>query len=188
MVLFDQFDAIGRLRDDPTEHGEIKRVVNAFLQMLDQYQGPSTLVAATNHEGLLDKALWRRFDDVVEFRKPTVHQYDNSCAFALPAFRQVGKTLRKRHQGFKGSPMPQWSLPSGTRIAPSFSRARMKSPLRISRRQSTGRASDHGRRNPLWIILSFLNLLLSLTVDKVPHLEQASRVNLRRMAVHFTVA
>lgn len=74
VVLFDEFDAIGRLRDDPTEHGEIKRVVNAFLQMLDQYQGPSTLVAATNHEGLLDAALWRRFDDVVEFRKPTVHQ------------------------------------------------------------------------------------------------------------------
>ncbi|MPY92710.1 MAG: AAA family ATPase [Acidimicrobiia bacterium] len=74
LILFDEFDAIGRLRDDPTEHGEIKRVVNAFLQMLDQYQGPSTLVAATNHERLLDTALWRRFDDVVEFRKPTVHQ------------------------------------------------------------------------------------------------------------------
>jgi AAA+ superfamily predicted ATPase len=74
VVLFDEFDAIGRLRDDPTEHGEIKRVVNAFLQMLDQYQGPSTLIAATNHERLLDHALWRRFDDVVEFRRPTVHQ------------------------------------------------------------------------------------------------------------------
>lgn len=74
VVLFDEFDAIGRVRDDPTEHGEIKRVVNAFLQMLDQYSGPSVLVAATNHEQLLDKALWRRFDEVVEFRRPTVHQ------------------------------------------------------------------------------------------------------------------
>lgn len=74
VVLFDEFDALGRMRDDPTEHGEIKRVVNAFLQMLDNYDGPSLLIAATNHEGLLDRALWRRFDDVVEFPQPTVHQ------------------------------------------------------------------------------------------------------------------
>lgn len=74
VVLFDEFDALGRVRDDPTEHGEIKRVVNAFLQMLDTYQGPSLLVAATNHEGLLDPALWRRFDEVVNFPIPTVHQ------------------------------------------------------------------------------------------------------------------
>ncbi len=74
VVLFDEFDALGRVRDDPTEHGEIKRVVNAFLQMLDSYQGPSLLLAATNHEGLLDPALWRRFDDVINFPMPTVHQ------------------------------------------------------------------------------------------------------------------
>ena len=74
LMLFDEFDAIGRLRDDPSEHGEIKRVVNALLQMLDDYRGPSLIVAATNHEGLLDSALWRRFDDVFEFGLPTVHQ------------------------------------------------------------------------------------------------------------------
>jgi hypothetical protein len=74
VVLFDEFDALGRMRDDPTEHGEIKRVVNAFLQMLDTYEGNSMIVAATNHEGLLDPALWRRFDEVVEFPAPSVHQ------------------------------------------------------------------------------------------------------------------
>lgn len=74
VMLFDEFDALGRVRDDPTEHGEIKRVVNAFLQMLDGFSGPSLLIAATNHEGLLDPALWRRFDEVVEFPYPTVHQ------------------------------------------------------------------------------------------------------------------
>ena len=74
VVLFDEFDALGRVRDDPSEHGEIKRVVNAFLQMLDSYHGPSLLIAATNHEGLLDRALWRRFDEVVQLGSPTVHQ------------------------------------------------------------------------------------------------------------------
>lgn len=74
VLFFDEFDALGRSRDDPTEHGEIKRMVNAVLQMLDAYRGPSLLVAATNHEGALDTAVWRRFDAVFELPKPTVHQ------------------------------------------------------------------------------------------------------------------
>lgn len=74
VVVFDEFDALGRQRNDPTEHGEIKRVVSSFLQMLERFDGPSILIAATNHEKLLDDALWRRFDDVIEFRRPTVAQ------------------------------------------------------------------------------------------------------------------
>lgn len=72
VVLFDEFDALGRQRDDASEHGEIKRVVNSFLQLLDDYRGPSVLVAATNHEEILDRALWRRFDEVIEFPNPTI--------------------------------------------------------------------------------------------------------------------
>ena len=72
VVLFDEFDAIGRSRDDATEHGEIKRVVNAFLQMLDNFHGRSLLIAATNFEQALDPALWRRFDEVMRFERPTV--------------------------------------------------------------------------------------------------------------------
>lgn len=74
VVLFDEFDALGRSRDDQSEHGEMKRVVTAFLQMTDRYKGPSLLLAATNHSDLLDHALWRRFDEVLTFRKPTVHE------------------------------------------------------------------------------------------------------------------
>jgi SpoVK/Ycf46/Vps4 family AAA+-type ATPase len=74
VLLFDEFDALGRSRDDPSEHGEIKRMVNAVLQMLDAYRGPSLLVAATNHEGALDTAVWRRFDAVLQFPRPSVHQ------------------------------------------------------------------------------------------------------------------
>lgn len=74
VVLFDEFDALGRSRDDQAEHGEMKRVVTAFLQMTDRYRGPSLLLAATNHSELLDQALWRRFDEVLTFRKPNVHE------------------------------------------------------------------------------------------------------------------
>ena len=74
VVLFDEFDALGRSREDASEHGEMKRVVTAFLQMTDRYRGPSLLLAATNHPSLLDEALWRRFDEVLTFELPTVHQ------------------------------------------------------------------------------------------------------------------
>ena len=70
VVLFDEFDIVGKKRDDPHEHGEIKRVVNNFMQMLDRYNGASIILAATNHQHLLDKAIWRRFDDVVYFDLP----------------------------------------------------------------------------------------------------------------------
>lgn len=77
VVLFDEFDAIGRSRDDATEHGEIKRVVNSFLQMLDNFQGRSLIIAATNFEQVLDPALWRRFDEIVRFERPTLAQIEN---------------------------------------------------------------------------------------------------------------
>jgi SpoVK/Ycf46/Vps4 family AAA+-type ATPase len=73
VVLFDEFDAIGKERADRTDHGELKRVVTAFLQQLDGFAGPSVLVAATNHPTLLDLAVWRRFDEVLEFAPPSVH-------------------------------------------------------------------------------------------------------------------
>ncbi|MHA1449280.1 MAG: AAA family ATPase [Candidatus Hodarchaeales archaeon] len=71
VVLFDEFDIIGKKRDDPDEHGEIKRVVNNFMQMLDGYTGKSLIIAATNHQHLLDIGLWRRFDDVYYFDYPS---------------------------------------------------------------------------------------------------------------------
>lgn len=70
VVLFDEFDAIGKERSDTSEHGELRRVVNAVLQMMDAYQGVSIILAATNHEQILDTAIWRRFDDFIEFPVP----------------------------------------------------------------------------------------------------------------------
>jgi len=72
IVLFDEFDIIGKNRDDNHEHGEIKRVVNNFLQMLDNFKGESILIAATNHHNILDPAIWRRFDDVLYYDLPNI--------------------------------------------------------------------------------------------------------------------
>ena len=74
VALFDEFDALGKEREDASEHGELRRVVNAVLQMLDAYGGRSLIVAATNHEGLLDSAIWRRFEEVLYLKPPTPAQ------------------------------------------------------------------------------------------------------------------
>ncbi|MGA7793404.1 MAG: ATP-binding protein [Candidatus Acidiferrales bacterium] len=74
LLFFDEFDAIGKRRDDENEHGELKRVVNSFLQLLDGFHAPSLVVAATNHEELLDPALWRRFDEIVSFPRPSIQE------------------------------------------------------------------------------------------------------------------
>lgn len=74
-VLFlDEFDSLGKMREDTSDHGELRRVVNAVLQQIDAYSGPSLIVAATNHSQILDAALWRRFDSVVELGLPTRDQ------------------------------------------------------------------------------------------------------------------
>ncbi len=71
LIFFDEFDAIGRSRNDSTEHGEIKRVVNAFLQQIDNFKGRSLIIAATNFEQSLDYAIWRRFDETIRFDMPS---------------------------------------------------------------------------------------------------------------------
>jgi len=74
VLLFDEFDSIGKERAEAADHGELKRVVTAFLQLLERFQGPSVLIAATNHPDLLDLATWRRFDVVLQFEQPKVHE------------------------------------------------------------------------------------------------------------------
>jgi len=72
-VLFlDEFDAIAKARDDSNELGELKRVVNSLLQNVDAMSGDSLLLAATNHEALLDVAVWRRFDYKLKIELPDI--------------------------------------------------------------------------------------------------------------------
>ena len=89
VTLFDEFDAVGKEREDKTEHGEFRRVVNAVLQMLDTYSGNSVIVAETNHEGMLDRAIWRRFEEVLFLDPPTT--------------AEVAEVLRKKLRGVRFS-------------------------------------------------------------------------------------
>jgi len=70
VYFFDEFDSIGVRRDEGTDVGEMRRVLNGFLQYIEEDQSSSLIVAATNHSHLLDYALYRRFDDVLEYPLP----------------------------------------------------------------------------------------------------------------------
>lgn len=74
ILFLDEFDAIAKARDDRHELGELKRVVNSLLQNLDDYCNEGILVAATNHEELLDDAIWRRFQTVIEMPRPGIFE------------------------------------------------------------------------------------------------------------------
>jgi SpoVK/Ycf46/Vps4 family AAA+-type ATPase len=74
VYLFDEFDSVAKARGDSQDVGEMNRVVTAFLQLVDADVSGSILVAATNHVELLDRAVFRRFDVIVPFDKPTRQQ------------------------------------------------------------------------------------------------------------------
>jgi SpoVK/Ycf46/Vps4 family AAA+-type ATPase len=74
LYFFDEFDAIGSDRMSPNDVGEIRRVLNSFLQFLEHDESDSFIVAATNYKNLLDPALFRRFDDVLNYELPSQNQ------------------------------------------------------------------------------------------------------------------
>ena len=81
VLLLDELDAIAKRRDDAGEIGELKRLVTVLLQQLDDWPSSGLLIAATNHADLLDPAVWRRFEQLIQFPLPdrkSVHAYLDS--------------------------------------------------------------------------------------------------------------
>lgn len=76
VYFFDEFDAIGSQRSASNDVGEIRRVLNSFLLMIEQDQSHSLILAATNHPDILDTALFRRFDDVLSYTLPDTQQIE----------------------------------------------------------------------------------------------------------------
>lgn len=71
VYLFDEFDSIGYTREFTNEVGEMRRLLNSFLMFIEKLTSNSIVIAATNHGDRLDKALYRRFDDLIEFGLPS---------------------------------------------------------------------------------------------------------------------
>jgi SpoVK/Ycf46/Vps4 family AAA+-type ATPase len=105
VYLFDEFDSIGSERGLGNDVGEIRRVVSSFLQMVEQDQSDSLIVAATNNIGLLDQALFRRFDDIINFD--------------LPDLERIQLALKAKLSGFKPSKI-KWSEAASLALGMSF--------------------------------------------------------------------
>lgn len=88
VYLFDEFDSIGSQRGLSNDVGEIRRVLNSFLQLIEQDDSDSLLLAATNHPEILDYALFRRFDDVVEYGLPEKELLVNALQAKLAVFQK----------------------------------------------------------------------------------------------------
>ncbi|WP_255712969.1 AAA family ATPase [Rhodopirellula halodulae] len=87
VYLFDEFDAIGAVRDASGDVGEVRRVLNSFLQFLERYDGQGFVVAATNLLSLLDHALHRRFDAIMHYALPEPGDAQSLIENRLSAFK-----------------------------------------------------------------------------------------------------
>lgn len=86
VLFFDEFDAIARSREETGEHSELRRVVNSLLIFIEQIEPGGFLIAATNLDGHLDPAVWRRFDEIVWFDAPDAAMI---MKYLVHAFRNV---------------------------------------------------------------------------------------------------
>ena len=90
ILFLDEFDAIAKMRDDNNELGELKRVVNALLQNIDSLKGKIPIIAATNHQHLLDPAIWRRFDYKINVPLPEKKER------ILLLFKELGNKIKDK--------------------------------------------------------------------------------------------
>lgn len=95
VYLFDEFDAIGTDRGRRNDVGEMRRVLNSFLQFLETDDSDSLILAATNHQEALDPALFRRFDDVIRYALPEADQVEQLAKNRLNSFVLSGVSWGK---------------------------------------------------------------------------------------------
>jgi len=106
ILFLDEFDAIAKARDDKHEVGELKRVVNSLLQNIDEFNKENILIAATNHENMLDPAIWRRFSTVINVPYPEDDEIVELLSLYLidikPEFKEDPKQLKAIIRNLKG--------------------------------------------------------------------------------------
>lgn len=145
-VLFlDEFDAIAKLRGDQQELGELKRVVNSFIQNLDGIGSQSVVLAATNHEELLDRAIWRRFNYRLQLAYPTLDErfalWRGSLGTLRFSEREI-EMLSDLADGFSGSDIREVCLRMRRMRIMYRKSPKLHDALRILTNFATGEGSD----------------------------------------------
>lgn len=87
VLLLDEFDFIAKSRDNKQDVGEMSRIVNVMLNLLEDYSSPGIVIATTNLKDSIDTAMFRRFDDVIEIKKPEIEQIVQLCKNTLSAMK-----------------------------------------------------------------------------------------------------
>lgn len=93
VLLLDEFDFIAKARGDKQDVGEMHRIVNILLNVLEDYDGPGIIIATTNLQGSIDPALFRRFDDIIELPKPGKEEISRILKNTLGAIK-VSKKVK----------------------------------------------------------------------------------------------
>jgi SpoVK/Ycf46/Vps4 family AAA+-type ATPase len=102
VYLFDEFDSIGIARGTENDVGEMRRVLNSFLVFIENHRGNSVIIAATNHGHMLDRALFRRFDDLIELGMPTLELAERTFRERLAGQNLRDVNPRKLAQAAQG--------------------------------------------------------------------------------------
>lgn len=103
LLFLDEFDALAKARDDIHELGELKRVVNSLLQNIDNTSNSSVIIAATNHQHILDPAIWRRFEYRLEISLPDYESRKKMIKLFLKSnYELCDKDLSSLSKLFKG--------------------------------------------------------------------------------------
>ncbi len=145
-VLFlDEFDAIAKLRADSQELGELKRVVNSFIQNLDALGAQSIIIAATNHESLLDSAVWRRFSYRLHLTYPTPDLREKMWIQFLAPLEFPPhdiELLVDLSEGFSGSDIQEISLRLHRRHITTKTHPELKDAFQVLKNIAIGEGED----------------------------------------------
>jgi hypothetical protein len=145
-VLFlDEFDALAKLRGDSQELGELKRVVNSFIQNLDTLGTQSIVVAATNHEDLLDSAIWRRFSYRLALTFPSADQRQVMWVQFMAPLRFTARDIEllvDLSEGFSGSDIREVCLRLHRRRAAMQKKPQLKDAFQVLQNMAIGEGEE----------------------------------------------
>jgi hypothetical protein len=145
ILFLDEFDAIAKLRGDTQELGELKRVVNSFIQNLDTLGTQSIVIAATNHEELLDSAIWRRFSYRLALSFPSQEQRQLMWAqFVSPLQftpREI-ELLVDLSEGFSGSDIREVCLRLHRRRIAARKEPELKEAFQVLQNMAIGEGAE----------------------------------------------
>jgi SpoVK/Ycf46/Vps4 family AAA+-type ATPase len=178
VLLLDEIDAVAKRRNDDSDVGELKRLVTIILQEVDEWPSSGLLLAATNHPELIDPALWRRFDHVIQFAMPDTDAVRNAIETYLdadaPAFHHWIETLALASDGASYSDVER----SVNRLRRAMALNDHADPASLAKEYIASRALElpHGTRIAL---AANLALRSSLSQHDISRLTGVSRDTIR---------